>query len=156
MKKRFLLLTILLLSIIMTLSVNVTTVEAKAKTKLSTTSVETSVCKKKTIKLKNYTRLSKKKIKKVKWTTSNKRVVSIKASGKYKQNCKIIAKKAGKATIKVKYNGKTYKCKVVVNHGREAVYATRMVDDTSKPIYEEVDNGHYETYLRTSRMERYT
>lgn len=97
-----------LLAIVMMLSVNVTTVEAKAKTKLNTTSVELTVGKTKTLKLKNY---NKKKVKKAKWSTSNKKVVSIKAS---KQKCTITAKKAGKATVKVKYNGKTYKCKVVV------------------------------------------
>ena len=87
---------------------------AKSVTKISNKSVTLTVGKTKTISLKNYKKLSKKAIKKVKWTTSNKKVVSIKVSGKYKQKCKLTAKKAGTSTIKVKYNGKTYKCKVTV------------------------------------------
>lgn len=99
---------ILLLTTLLLLTFNSSTVEAKATTKLSNSNVTLNVGKKKTIQLKNY---DKKKIKKAKWSTSNKKVVSIKAS---KQKCTITAKKAGKATIKVKYNGKTYKCKVTV------------------------------------------
>ena len=89
-------------------------VNAKSVTKISNKSVTLTVGKTKTISLKNYKKLSKKAIKKVKWTASNKKVVSIKVSGKYKQKCKLTAKKAGTSTIKVKYNGKTYKCKVTV------------------------------------------
>lgn len=99
---------ILLLTTLLLLTFNSSTVEAKATTKLSNSNVTLNVGKKKTIQLKNY---DKKKIKKAKWSTSNKKVASIKAS---KQKCTITAKKAGKATIKVKYNGKTYKCKVTV------------------------------------------
>jgi len=120
-----------LLAFVMIISFNETTVEAKGKTQLNTTSVTLTVGKKKTLKLKNYTKLSKKKIKKVKWSTSNKKVVSLKVSGKYKQNCKITAKKAGKATIKVKYNGKTYKCKVVVKKT-----STKTTKPTEQPTTE--------------------
>ena len=107
-------LTLFLLTALMIISFNATTVEAKATTKLSNSSVTLNVGKKKTIKLKNY---NKKKIKKAKWSTTNKKVASIKAT---KEKCTITAKKAGKATIKVKYNGKTYKCKVTVKKTTKA------------------------------------
>jgi len=48
----------------------------------------------------------------VKWSTSNKKVASIKKVSNKK--CKVTAKKAGTATIKAKVNGKTYKCKITV------------------------------------------
>lgn len=83
--------------------------------KLSASRITMQQGKKKTIKLKNYTKLSKSKIKKVKWTSSNKKVVTVTASGKYKQNGILKGKKKGTATVKVKYNGKTYKCKVTVS-----------------------------------------
>lgn len=49
---------------------------------------------------------------KLKWTTGNKQVVSI--SKKSGNKAVLKAKKAGKATIKVTYKGKIYKCKVTV------------------------------------------
>ena len=87
-------------------------VNASTKTALNTTSITITVGKSKTIKLKNYTKLNKKKIKKVKWSSSNKKVATVKYSGKYRQNAKITAKSTGTATIKVKFNGKNYSCKV--------------------------------------------
>lgn len=83
-------------------------VDAKSKVKLSSTKVNMTVNQKKSISLKGI------KGKKVKWSTSSKKVVSIKTSGKNKQKCTLTAKKSGNATIKAKYRGKTYKCKVVV------------------------------------------
>lgn len=50
--------------------------------------------------------------KKVKWSTSNKKVAAVKSTGKVK--CKVTAKKAGKATITAKAGKKKYKCKVTV------------------------------------------
>lgn len=107
-----------LLIAMLLVGINSSTVEAASnKTKLNSTKVTLTTGKTKTLKLKNYSKLNKKKLKKVKWSTSNKKVVSItKVSGKYKQNCKITAKKAGKAIIKVKHNGKTYKCTVTVKN----------------------------------------
>lgn len=87
---------------------------AKKKPKLSYSEITMKVGQKKTIKLKNYTKLSKKKIKKVKWSTGNKKVATVTSSGKYKQQGKIVAKAAGATTVKLKYNNKTYKCKVTV------------------------------------------
>lgn len=50
--------------------------------------------------------------KKVKWSTSNKKVVTVKSNGKYKG--KVTAKKEGKATITAKVGSKKYKCKLTV------------------------------------------
>lgn len=83
-------------------------VNAKSKVKLSSTKVSMTVKQKKSISLKGV------KGKKVKWSTSSKKVVTIKTSGKNKQKCTLTAKKSGNATIKAKYRGKTYKCKVTV------------------------------------------
>lgn len=55
--------------------------------------------------------------KKVKWTTSNKKVVSIKkTSGSKKQNAVVLGKKKGKATVKATYKGVTLKATVTVKH----------------------------------------
>ncbi len=87
----------------------------KITPKLSTKTITLNIGASKTIKLKNAPKLSKKKIKKVKWSSSNKKVATVKYSGKYRQNAKITAKSAGTATIKLKYNGKSYNCKVNVS-----------------------------------------
>ena len=111
-----------MLALLMCLSLMPTNyVEAKAKTKLNKTSITLTVGKSKPIKLKNYTKLNKKKIKKVKWSSSNKKVATVKYSGKYRQNAKITAKSTGNATVKVKFNGKKYSCKVVVKNTNSSV-----------------------------------
>lgn len=124
-------------------SVTCTNVSAatKKKTVLSSKSVTMNVGQKKTLKLKNYAKISKPKIKKVKWTTSNKKIVSIKSvSGKYKTTCKIIAKKAGTSTIKLTYNGKTYKCKIIVKNkpiidvNTETESTEQTTEDQKDPI----------------------
>lgn len=89
--------------------------KAVEKTELSSKKVTLTEGKSKTIRLNHYKKLDKKQIKKVKWTTSKKSVATIKPSGKYKQICKITAKKEGTATVKLKYDGKTYKCTVKVD-----------------------------------------
>lgn len=86
----------------------VSRVEAKSVTKkvaLSKKKVNLYENNKKVVLLKNV------KTGKVKWTSSNKKVVKITAK---KGQCTLNAKKAGKAVVKAKYNGKTYKCNVVV------------------------------------------
>jgi len=83
------------------------TAEAASKIKLSST--------KKTIGYKQSFNLSIKNTsgKMVKWSTSNKKVAKIKKVSKTKY--KVTGVKPGKATIKAKVNGKTYKCKVTVD-----------------------------------------
>ena len=82
-------------------------VQAAPKTKLSAKKVTMAATDTKVVILKNAKS-------KVKWTTTNKKVVSIKASGKKKQKVKITAKKAGVAKVKAKCGGKTYTIKVTV------------------------------------------
>ena len=50
--------------------------------------------------------------KKIKWTSSNKKVVTIDSNGS--NRCILVSRKAGKAKVKAKYKGKTYTCKVTV------------------------------------------
>lgn len=62
--------------------------------------------------------------KKVKWSSSNKKIATVSSKGK------VTAKKAGTTYIKAKVNGKTLKCKVVVknksqNNVSSSVYITR-------------------------------
>lgn len=76
-------------------------VSAKPKVKLNKTKVTLRVGKTVTLKLKNNK-------KRVKWSTSNKKVATVTAKGKVK------AKKKGKATIIAKVGKKKYKCKVTV------------------------------------------
>lgn len=56
--------------------------------------------------------------KSVKWTVNNKKIATVKKTGKY--SAKITAKKAGKETITCKVNGRTLKCKVTVVDKRTA------------------------------------
>lgn len=119
-KKRFISFMIALVMVISLYpNTDVVNAASKKKTALSSKTATLKVGQKKTVKLKNYKKLSKSKIKKVKWSTTNKKVVTVKYSGKYRQNGKITAKKKGTAYVKVKYNGKTYKCKVVVKAKEE-------------------------------------
>ena len=56
-------------------------------------------------------KLSNAKGKKIKWSSSNKRIASVKRDGNW---CDITAKKTGKVTIIAKYKGKKYKCKLTI------------------------------------------
>lgn len=56
---------------------------------------------------------------KIKWSSSNKKVASVK-------NGVVKAKKIGKATIKAKYKGKTYKCKVTVKKNAKPLKAKSL------------------------------
>ena len=83
-----------------------------AKVKISSKSVNLIVGKTKTIKIKGTD-------KKVKWSSSNKNVATVKKG-------KVKAIKKGKTTIIAKVNGKKYKCKVrVYNTAKQAETAVR-------------------------------
>lgn len=73
-----------------------------------------TVGEKKTIALKHFRKLFKKEIRKVRWQSSNKKIVGVRAKGQYRQKGVLTAKTEGKATISVKFDGKVYKRKVVV------------------------------------------
>ena len=78
-----------------------TNINAASKVKLSKTKTTIYVGKTVTLKLKNNK-------KKVKWTTSNKKIATVSKKGKVK------GKKAGKVTITAKVRKKKYKCKITV------------------------------------------
>ena len=78
-----------------------TNTNAANKVKLSKTKATIYVGKTVTLKLKNNK-------KKVKWTTSNKKIATVSKKGKVK------GKKAGKVTITAKVRKKKYKCKITV------------------------------------------
>lgn len=97
------------------LAVPATKVSAKTKYKLSTAKKTMKEGQTYTISLKGVSK--KVKTKKLKWTTGKKQVVSI--SKKSGNKAVLKAKKAGKATIKVTYKGKIYKCKVTVKKDKK-------------------------------------
>ena len=109
------------MALALTLAMPVTAQAAKKKApKISKTKVTMTITKKKTkpavqLKVKNAAG------RKVKWATSNKKVVTVSKNGK------VVAKKKGNAVITVKVKGsKTLRCKVTVKDNRKAV--------TKKPI----------------------
>lgn len=93
---------------------------AKKKVQLNKKKVTLKVGKKVTLKLKNI-----KKIKKIKWSTSKKRVASVSKKGR------VTAKAVGKATITAKVGKKKYKCRVTVVKANTATTAT--IVPTSAP-----------------------
>ena len=113
--------TITAVAIMLTLAMPMSAEAASKKTpKLNKTKVTLTITKKKTkpavqLKVKNAAG------RKVKWTSSNKKVATVSKKGK------IVAKKKGVAMITVKVKGsKTLRCKVTVKDNRKAV--------TKKPI----------------------
>ena len=107
---------ITMLAIVLTMAMPMTAqAKTKAKPKLSKTKITLTMTNKKknpttTLKVKNANG------KKVKWSTNNKKVVTIKKTGKY--SIKVVAKKAGRAGITCKVNGKKLTCRVVVKDKR--------------------------------------
>ncbi|MCM1498296.1 MAG: Ig-like domain-containing protein [Clostridium sp.] len=87
--------------LLITILGNAVNTQAAAKERLSQTKVTITVGKSVTLKVKNTK-------KKVKWSTSNRKVAAVSKKGK------VTGKKAGKATITAKVGGKKYTCKVTV------------------------------------------
>lgn len=90
------------------------TSEAAAKVKLNKKKITLTITNKKknpsvTLKVKG---VSKKTAKKANWSTSNKKVATVKKG-------KVTAKKAGKAVITCKVKGKKYTCEVIVKDNRK-------------------------------------
>lgn len=90
----------------------VTNVRAAKKVKLNKTKATIYVGKTVTLKLKNNK-------KKVKWTTSNKKIATVSKKGKVK------GKKAGKVTITAKVGKKKYNCNITVKKTKYKVYKTQ-------------------------------
>ena len=108
--------TIIIMALALTLAMPVTAQAAKKKApKISKTKVTMTITKKKTkpavqLKVKNVS------AKKLKWVSSNKKVVTVSKNGK------VVAKKKGSAMITVKVKGsKTLRCKVTVKDNRKPV-----------------------------------
>lgn len=103
------------------------TVEAVTKAKLNKKKVTLTITNSKknpktTLKVKG---VSKKVAKKAKWSTSNKKVATVKKG-------KVTAKKAGRTTITCKVKGKKYTCKVTVKDKRTKNTGTLNVTITQK------------------------
>lgn len=103
------------------------TAEAATKVKLNKKKVTLTITDSKknpttTLKVKG---VSSKVAKKAKWSTSNKKVATVKKG-------KVTAKKAGKATIICKVKGKKYTCKVTVKDKRTKSTGTLNVTITQK------------------------
>lgn len=126
----------ILLAFIMVLSLcvsfGITSAAPKKNPYLSDKNLTLTVGQKKTIRLVGYAYLKDKEVKKVTWTSSNKKVATVKYSGKYHQKGVITAKKTGKATIKLKYNGKSYSCKVTVKAKPKTTQTTTQAPSTTQ------------------------
>ncbi len=96
---------VMALALLLCAGLGCNTAEAAKKVKISKTKLMLKVGQSKTLSVKN---LSKKKKKKLKWTSNNKKVATVSKKGKVK------AKKAGKAKITAKVGKKKYTCKVTV------------------------------------------
>ena len=109
------------------LQVGATDASAAESPVLSKTKLSLEVGKKQTLTLKN---VKKKDVSNVKWTTTNKKVVSVSpASGSAKATIKGVS--AGKATIKARLNSKTYSCKVSVKKTNKSV----NLEEVTLPMY---------------------
>ena len=96
MKKSCKLLTVFLLAVALSILGNLNTVEAKSKVKISNSKITLIVGQSKTLKVKGTK-------KKPKWSSSKKSVATVSKKGK------VVAKKAGNATIIAKIGKKKYK-----------------------------------------------
>ena len=92
---------------------------AKKKVKISDTKISLYVGESYSLKLKNNK-------KKIKWSTSNKKVATVSSKGKVK------GKKKGSATITAKVGKKKYKCKVTVKN-EKVKYIKVIVTPTPEP-----------------------
>ncbi|MBR1910128.1 MAG: Ig-like domain-containing protein [Lachnospiraceae bacterium] len=113
----------LLLVAAMTIGLITPAVDADAatkKVKISASKLTLTVGQKKTLTVKK----GSKKVKGVKWKTSNKKVATV-SSGK------VTAKKAGKATITATVSKKKYTCKVTVKEKRSDTTTTATTDTTT-------------------------
>lgn len=131
-----------ILSVALALSVITTLIPANAsnaakpkKPVLSQSGISMTIGTKKTIKLKKAPALTKKKLKLVKWSSSNKKVATVAVKGRKKTKAVIKAVASGKAIIKVKYGGKSYKCTVVV---QEAIQDSTVSVPTTEKNTEKV------------------
>ena len=112
MKKSCKLLTVFLLAVTLGVFGNLNTVKAKSKIKISNSKITLTVRQSKTLKVKGTK-------KKPKWSSSKKSVATVSKKGK------VVAKKAGSATITAKIGKKKYKCKVTVKNKKKTQNTTK-------------------------------
>ncbi|EOS25575.1 hypothetical protein C806_01702 [Lachnospiraceae bacterium 3-1] len=131
--------TITAFAIMLTLAMPMSAEAARKKApKLNKTKVTLTITKKKTkpavqLKVKNAAG------RKVKWTSSNKKVATVSKKGK------IVAKKKGVAMITVKVKGsKTLRCKVTVKDNRKAVTKKPITNPEPSPSPNPTPNGECE------------
>lgn len=103
-----------------------TQVNAATKPKLSKTKITMTVGQSKKLKVKG---ISKKRAKRIKWKSSQKKVVIVTKTGKLK------ARKAGKAVITAKVGKKKLKCKVVVKRKRKKARKKKESNSSSKKMW---------------------
>ena len=115
---------VILVSLMMLVVIASTTsvfAKSKSKYKLSDTKITMQVKTSYTLSLEVKQRFGSYPLKnvKIKWSSSNKKVASVKKGV-------VFAKRTGKATIKAKYKGKTYKCKVTVKKDAKPLKAKSL------------------------------
>lgn len=110
-------------------AVQETTLAASKKIELSKSTLTLKAGTSKKIRLKN---VNKKKRTKIKWMTSDKKIISITVNKKKRSAVTVKAKKKGTATVTAQLSGKKYKCKVTVKS------ADRTPAPTPQIIYVEV------------------
>lgn len=118
MKKSCKLLTVFLLAVTLGVFGNLNTVKAKSKVKISSSKITLTVRQSKTLKVKGTK-------KKPKWSSSKKSVATVSKKGK------VVAKKAGSATITAKIGKKKYKCKVTVKNKKKTQNITKPTTPTT-------------------------
>ena len=120
--KRILTIVLTLALIVTMMPMNLTNVNARTTTRLSSKKIVLQVGKTKKLKVKN-----KPAGVKVVWKSSKKKVATVSKKGKVK------AKKAGKTTITAKVGKKKYKCKVVVKRNN-SIKVTKPSDNNNSVI----------------------
>ena len=120
--KRILTIVLTLALIVTMMPMNLTNVNAKSTTRLSSKKIVLQVGKTKKLKVKN-----KPAGVKVAWKSSKKKVATVSKKGKVK------AKKPGKTTITAKVGKKKYKCKVIVKR-KNSIKVTKPSDNNNSVI----------------------
>lgn len=115
MKKLMKLTAIVMVMALVLTGLGKTSADAAGKAKINKKSLNLTVGKSATLKVKN---LTKKQKKKLKWSSSKKKVATVSKKGK------VVAKKAGKTTITAKTGKKKFTCKVVVAAKNNAAQVT--------------------------------
>lgn len=136
----------IILSVIMIISLFAVPTAVNAKSKKPYINYKQLLLKKgqkTTLKLKNS--------KNVKWSSSDKKLLTVSKKGVVK------AKKAGKATVTAKYKGKKYKCSVTVSGGKKKILVVYFsATNTTKKVAEKVKKAAGADIIRLVPKTAYT